>query len=100
MVNFVEAGIKVDKDPEKERPLLLDDMISSFGVEIAPVSVEQGNLARAAHKQFGRGSNHPAGLNLGDCFAFALAKSRREPLLFKGRDFAHPDVLAEIESAI
>lgn len=94
IVNLVEAGIKVDKDPKQERPKLLDDMISSFGIEIAPVSVEQGQFAREAHKRFGRGSGHPAGLNLGDCFAYALAKARREPLLFKGDDFCKTDVEA------
>ena len=100
VVNFVEAGTRVDRDSNSERPLLLDDMVTSFGIEIAPVSLEQGGLARGAHKRYGRGSGHPAGLNLGDCFAYALAKARREPLLFKGDDFTHPDILAEIEAAI
>ena len=94
VVNFVEAGIKVDKDPDQERPVLLDDMIAAFGIEIVPVSIEQGKLAREAHKQFGRGSGHPARLNLGDCFAYALAKLRGEPLLFKGDDFGKTDIEA------
>ncbi|MGH8940325.1 MAG: type II toxin-antitoxin system VapC family toxin, partial [Actinomycetes bacterium] len=49
-------------------------------------------LARAAYRDFGKGSGHPAGLNCGDCFAYALAKDRDEPLLFKGDDFGHTDV--------
>lgn len=94
VVNFVEAGIKVDKDSNEERPLLLDEMIKSFAIDIAPVSLEQGQVAREAPKQFGRGSGHPAGLNLGDCFAYALARTRGEQLLFKGNDFSQTDIEA------
>ena len=57
-----------------------------------PVTREQANIARAAYRDFGKGSGHPAGLNFGDCFAYALAKSTREPLLFKGDDFSRTDV--------
>jgi ribonuclease VapC len=57
-----------------------------------PVTLEQADIARAAYRDFGRGSGHPAQLNFGDCVAYALAKSMREPLLFKGDDFAHTDV--------
>lgn len=96
IVNFVEVGIKLDKDPHEERPALLDEMIRSFGIEIAPVSVELGQIARQAHKDFGRGSGHPARLNLGDCFAYALAKFRGEPLLFKGNDFGQTDLKAAL----
>ena len=53
---------------------------------------EQAEIARAAYRDFGKGSGHAAGLNFGDCFAYALAKSMREPLLFKGDDFSHTDV--------
>jgi ribonuclease VapC len=55
------------------------------------VDREQGELARRAYREFGKG-RHPAGLNFGDCFAYALATARGEPLLFKGEDFAHTDV--------
>jgi ribonuclease VapC len=96
IINFVEAAIKVDKDPNSERPSLLDDMIRAFGIEIAPVGAELGQIARQAHKQFGRGSGHPARLNFGDCFAYALAKHRNEPLLFKGNDFGKTDIEAAV----
>lgn len=56
------------------------------------VTLEQANIARAAYRDFGKGSGHPAQLNFGDCFAYALAKSTQEPLLFKGDDFALTDV--------
>ncbi len=72
--------------------------MNAFGISVQNVSPDQATIARDAYRRFGRG-NHPASLNLGDCFAFALAKATREPLLFKGNDFAHPDVLAEIEAA-
>jgi ribonuclease VapC len=59
---------------------------------IEPVTEAQARIAREAYRDFGRGSGHPAGLNLGDCFAYALAKAANEPLLFKGNDFARTDV--------
>ena len=61
-------------------------------IVVEPVTREQAEIARAAYRDFGEGSGHPAGLNVGDCFAYALAKSTREPLLFKGDDFSHTDV--------
>ncbi len=67
-------------------------MIEASGIVIEPVTHEQARLARAAYRAFGRGSGHPAGLNFGDCFAYALAKARGEPLLFKGEDFARTDL--------
>lgn len=90
--NYLEAGIVVDAN---RNPLLsrrLDDLIVQTEIEVQPVTLEQANIARAAYRDFGRGSGHPAGLNFGDCFAYALAKSMREPLLFKGDDFSHTDV--------
>ncbi len=64
---------------------------TSARVEIVPVDADQAEVARRALRQFGRG-RHPAGLNFGDSFAYALAKTRGEPLLFKGSDFALTDV--------
>jgi ribonuclease VapC len=98
-VNFVEAGVRADKDPNPNRALAFDKAMHAFGIFVQNVSPYQAMIARDAYRRFGRG-NHPARLNLGDCFAFALAKANREPLLFKGRDFAHPDILAEIESVL
>ena len=67
-------------------------MVDRLGIAVVPVSVEQVRLGRVAHQRFGRGSGHPARLNLGDCFAYALAKDTGEPLLYKGDDFVHTDV--------
>jgi ribonuclease VapC len=62
------------------------------GLSIQPVSEQQAYIAREAYRDFGKGSGHPAQLNFGDCFAYALAKATGEPLLFMGRGFARTDV--------
>jgi ribonuclease VapC len=59
------------------------------------VTEPQARIAREAYRDFGKGSGHPAKLNFGDCFAYALAKFTDEPLLFKGADFTHTDVKSE-----
>jgi ribonuclease VapC len=90
--NYLEAAIVVDAN---RNPLLsrrLDELIVQTEIKAEPVTLEQANIARAAYRDFGRGSGHPARLNFGDCFAYALAKSMREPLLFKGDDFSQTDV--------
>src|ERR1700723_1586576 len=90
--NYLEAAIVVDAN---RNPLLsrrLDDLIVQTEIRAEPVTLEHAEIARAAYRDFGRGSGHPAQLNFGDCFAYALAKSMREPLLFKGDDFSHTDV--------
>ena len=91
-VNYVEAAAVIDgsRDPIASRRF--DELLREADVTIEAVSENQARIARAAYRDFGRGSGHPAKLNFGDCFAYALAKARREPLLFKGDDFAHTDV--------
>jgi len=91
--NFLEAAIVIDgsRDPIASRRL--DELIDKAGIEIAPVTAEQAAIARAAYRDFGKGL-HPAGLNFGDCFAYALAKVTGEPLLFKGSDFTQTDLRA------
>ena len=92
--NYVEAGIVIDgaRDPIATRGL--DEVLAGAGVVIEPVTAAQARLARDAYRDFGRGSGHPAKLNFGDCFAYALAKDKDEPLLFKGSDFNLTDVRA------
>ncbi|MGI8522869.1 MAG: type II toxin-antitoxin system VapC family toxin [Nocardioides sp.] len=72
----------------------LDDFLAGAQIELVAFDVEQLRLARSAHVRFGRGCGHPAKLNFGDCFSYALAKTTGEPLLFKGDDFTHTDVQA------
>lgn len=91
-VSYVEAGVVTDgaRDPVVSREF--DDLIRLAEIEIVPVTVEQARLARAAYRDFGLGSGHPAKLNFGDCFSYALAKVAGESLLYKGNDFSHTDV--------
>ncbi|HZA03095.1 MAG TPA: type II toxin-antitoxin system VapC family toxin, partial [Propionibacteriaceae bacterium] len=58
---------------------------------------EQARIARMAYRDFGRGSGHPARLNFGDCFAYALAIDSNQPLFYKGDDFRHTDVRSALE---
>jgi ribonuclease VapC len=90
--NYLEAAIVVDgtRDPVLSRRL--DDLLAGASITIEPVTERQARIAREAYRDFGKGSGHPAGLNFGDCFAYALAKDLGEPLLFKGGAFAHTDV--------
>jgi ribonuclease VapC len=90
--NYFEAAIVVDgsRDPVLSRRL--DDVIAEAKIMIEPVTERQARIAREAYRDFGKGSGHAAQLNFGDCFAYALAKDKAEPLLFKGVDFAHTDV--------
>jgi ribonuclease VapC len=72
--------------------LALDKLMREFRIGIAPVTGEQALIGHSAYRIYGQGSGHPARLNFGDCFAYALAKATGEPLLFKGDDFIHTDV--------
>ena len=87
--NYLEASIVIDKDRDAVLSAQLDALLNELEIEIVPVTAAQAKLARQAYRDFGKGSGHPAKLNYGDCFAYALATERGEPLLFKGEDFAH-----------
>lgn len=69
-----------------------DDLLETAGIQIEPVTAAQTGLARQAYLRFGKGRGHPAQLNYGDCFSYALAKDMQEPLLFVGKDFAATDI--------
>lgn len=90
---YVEAGIVLQARLGDEGARSLDDVIRACRAQIVPLDAEQAALAVSAWARFGRG-RHPAKLNLGDCFSYALARSRSAPLLFKGDDFAQTDVAA------
>ena len=93
-VNFVEAAVVVDGSRNPIASRKFDDLIREAQIVVEPVTAAQAQTARAAYRDFGKGSGHPAKLNFGDCFAYALAKETGEPLLFKGADFARTDVAA------
>jgi ribonuclease VapC len=89
-ISIVLRGLKEIAPDRAER--WLDDFIEAAGIRIEPVIPDQANAARSAHLQFGKGTGHSAGLNYGDCFAYALAKVMEAPLLCKGNDFRSTDI--------
>ena len=93
VVNGLEASIAVEGRGGAAAGYALDRFLEAAEIELAPVTAEHMEAARRAWRRFGKG-NHPAGLNFGDCFAYALAKTAGEPLLFKGGDFAQTDIKA------
>lgn len=91
-MTYVELGAVIDRARDAVASRRVDELLEVARIAIEPVTVEQARTAREAYRDFGKGSGHPAGLNLGDCFSYALAKTLGEPLLFKGSDFAETDV--------
>ena len=89
---FLEVSIVADGRRKAKLSRSFDDLIRDSLIIIEPVTETQARIAREAYRDYGRGSGHPAGLNFGDCFAYALARDKGEPLLFKGEDFALTDV--------
>lgn len=90
-VSYVEAAIVIDRSGDDIASRRFDDFFRVSNIAVETVTPQQALLAREAYRDFGKG-RHKAGLNFGDCFAYALAKEKDEPLLFKGTDFAHTDV--------
>jgi ribonuclease VapC len=92
--NYLETAIVIDGSRNPIASRRFDDLLQEAELTIEPVTQHQVKIARAAYRDFGRGSGHPARLNFGDCFAYALAKTSGEPLLFKGDDFIHTGIAA------
>jgi ribonuclease VapC len=90
--NFVETALIIDASRDPVASRRFDDLIREAQIIVEPVTEAQARIAREAYRDFGKGSGHPAKLNFGDCFAYALAKVTAEPLLFKGDDFARTDI--------
>jgi ribonuclease VapC len=93
-VSYVEAAIVIDSSRDAVASRRFDDFFRVSGIAVEIVTPKQAEVARQAYRDFGKG-RHRAGLNFGDCFAYALAKEMDEPLLFKGDDFLHTDVEVE-----
>ena len=89
--NILETSIVVESRGGTAAGYDLDALLDSAGIALAPVTAEHVEAARLAWRRFGKGK-HQAALNFGDCFAYALAKTAGEPLLFKGGDFTHTDI--------
>lgn len=93
VVNRLELSMVLERQAKPEAARQAETFLQAAAILDEPVTLHQGALARQAFYDFGRG-RHKAGLNFGDCFAYALAKAMREPLLFKGDNFAKTDVQA------
>jgi ribonuclease VapC len=90
--NYVEAAVVIDASRDPVASRRFDDLIRAAQLVVEPVTEAHARLARDAYRDYGKGSGHPAQLNFGDCFAYALARATGEPLLFVGRDFTHTDL--------
>ena len=95
--SYLETSVVTDSAGSPALSRHFDDLVEEAALQLEPVTVEQARVARQAYRDYGRGTGHPAGLNFGDCFAYALARTTREPLLFKGDDFIHTDVRPAVD---
>src|SRR5579885_3502997 len=91
VASYLESAIVLDSRRLPALSRRLDDFIRETSLILEPVTMEHARLAREAYRDYGKG-RHRAGLNFGDCFSYALAKEKGEPLLFKGDDFRRTDV--------
>jgi ribonuclease VapC len=94
---YLEASIVIDKLRDPTLSLLLDDVIERARISIEPLTASQARIARQAYRDYGKASGHPANLNFGDCFSYALAREKREPILYKGDDFIHTDLRSALK---
>jgi len=95
--SYLETSIVLDKRRDTVMSAKLDDLIESARITLEPVTVEQARIARQAYRDYGKGSGHAANLNFGDCFSYALAREKREPILYKGDDFIHTDLRSALK---
>lgn len=91
--SWIELGAVLSGFGTAEIDMDLEALARTARLIVAPVTAEQAEIGRRAYREYGRG-HHPARLNFGDCFAYALARATGEPLLFKGGDFAQTDIIA------
>jgi len=90
--NYLETAVVIDANHDPIASRRFDELVDTAELSVEPVTYDQARIAREAYRDFGKGSGHKASLNFGDCFAYALAKSTGEALLFKGNDFSHTDL--------
>ncbi|UZN03934.1 type II toxin-antitoxin system VapC family toxin [Cellulomonas sp. S1-8] len=89
---FVELSAVVAQKGAPQQRRRVESLLERLGIEVVAMTPEHARIAADAYRELGRGSGHPARLNLGDCFSYALATEQDEPLLFVGDDFSHTDL--------
>ncbi|MBA3876865.1 MAG: VapC toxin family PIN domain ribonuclease [Anaerolinea sp.] len=89
---YVELAVVIDRSGDVVSSSALDPFLVEAGIQVEALTASQARIARTAYQRFGRGNGHPARLNMGDCFSYALARELGEPLLFKGDDFTLTDI--------
>jgi ribonuclease VapC len=94
--NWLEAAVVIDASRDPVASRRFDELVRTAELHVESVTSDQARIARDAYRDFGEGSGHKAGLNFGDCFAYALAKSTGEELLFKGNHFGHTDITSAL----
>ena len=94
--SYLETAIVMLNRSGPDAPEKVDRLLADLSIDIFPFTQDQAVLAIAANGRYGRGSGHPAGLNFGDCFTYALAKLTGEPVLFKGSDFSRTDLVSAV----
>lgn len=95
--SYLESRIVVNRYKDPILMARLEEILENPGLQIEPVTAAQAKIAWVAYRDFGKGSGSPANLNFGDCFTYALARDKREPLLFKGDDFVHTDLRSALQ---
>ena len=90
--SYLESNIVVGRCKDPILTARLEEILENPGLQIEPVTAAQAKVAWEAYRDYGKGSGHAANLNFGDCFSYALARDKREPLLYKGDDFVHTDL--------
>jgi ribonuclease VapC len=97
--NYLETAVVIDASRDPIASRRFDELVDVAELRVESVTHDQARIARDAYRDFGKGSGHKADLNFGDCFAYALAKSTGEALLFKGNDFSHTDITPALPAA-
>ena len=95
--SYLETSIVMDAHRDAALSARLDEMTLDAEIVIEPVTVEQARIARQAYRDYGKGSGHKASLNFCDCFSYALAREKREPILYKGDDFGYTDLRSALK---
>jgi ribonuclease VapC len=94
---YLESNIVVGRYKDPVLTARLQTILDNPGIQIESVTVEHAKIAWQAYRDYGKGSGHRASLNFGDCFSYALARDKREPILFKGDDFNHTDLRSALK---